>query len=125
MRISDWSSDVCSSDLASPDLSFDGYFSHGTNKYTVLTSNDPVYRRRYASADAVFDPATNRIVCRSTLLGFDPGCVPTNLFGSGSPSQESIDYVLQTAHQFLTLKQDVASLIARGSPFSTDRKSVV
>ncbi len=102
-----------------PDLSFDGYFSHGTNKYTVLTSNDPVYRRRYASADAVFDPATNRIVCRSTLLGFDPGCVPTNLFGPGSPSKESIDYVLQTAHQFLTLKQDVASLIARGSPFST------
>jgi outer membrane receptor protein involved in Fe transport len=102
-----------------PDLSFDGYFSHGTNKYTVLTSNDPVYRRRYASADAVFNPATNQIVCRSTLLGFDPGCVPTNLFGPGSPSQESIDYVLQTAHQFLTLKQDVASLIARGSPFST------
>lgn len=109
---------------ASPDLSFDGYFSHGTNKYTVLTSNDPVYRRRYASADAVFDPATNRIVCRSTLLGFDPGCVPTNLFGSGSPSQESIDYVLQTAHQFLTLKQDVASLIARGSPFSTGAGNV-
>ena len=102
-----------------PELSFDGYISHGTNKYTVLTSNDPVYRRRYASADAVLDPATNQIVCRSTLLGFDPGCVPTNLFGPGSPSQESVDYVLQTAHQFLTLKQDVASLIARGSPFST------
>jgi outer membrane receptor protein involved in Fe transport len=85
----------------------------------VLTSQDPVYRRRYASADAVLDPATNRIVCRSTLLGFDPGCVPTNLFGEGSPSRESINYVLQTAHQYLTLKQDVASLIGRGSPFSS------
>lgn len=101
------------------DLSLDGYYSHGTNKYTVLTSNDPVYRRRYASADAVIDPATNSIVCRSTLLGYDPGCVPSNLFGAGSPSQASIDYVLQTAHQFLTLKQDVGSLVARGSLFST------
>lgn len=104
---------------ATPDLSFEGYYSHGTNEYTVLTSNNPVYRRRYAAADAVLDPATNRIVCRSTLAGFDPGCVPTNIFGPGSSSPESINYVLQTAHQFLTLKQDVASLLARGSPFST------
>lgn len=104
---------------ASPDFGVEGYYSHGTNDYTVLTSNDPVYRRRYASADAVRDPATGEIVCRSTLQGFDPGCVPTNLFGFGSPSQESIDYVLQTAHQFLTLKQNVASIIVRASPFST------
>ena len=108
----------------SPDLGVEGYYSHGTNKYSVLTLNDPVYRRRYASADAVLDPVSGKIVCRSTLSGFDPGCVPTNLFGSGSPSLDSINYVLQTAHQYLTLKQDVASLIVRGSPFSTGAGNV-
>jgi iron complex outermembrane receptor protein len=98
------------------DWHLEGYASHGANDYEVDTYNNPIYRRLFAAADAVVDPATKRIVCRSTLQGYDPGCVPVNLFGDGSVSAEARDYFMGTAVQVLKLRQDVASLTVRGSP---------
>jgi iron complex outermembrane receptor protein len=92
------------------------YYMHGVNKFRVRTANAPVLRRLYAAADAVRDPAGN-IVCRSTLAGFDQGCVPINLFGQGAPSQAALDYILDTSEANLTLEEDVVSASVAGELF--------
>ena len=86
--------------------------------------------RYYAAADAVIDPATGNIVCRSELdpgsipgdsflrsagpfrgyQTFTPGsgqCAPLNLFGIGAPSQEAIDFVVLDMERKRTIEQTV------------------
>jgi outer membrane receptor protein involved in Fe transport len=92
--------------------------SHGENGFLTHTNGNQNYRHLYAAVDAVRDGAGN-IVCRSTLAGLDPGCVPINLFGEGSPSQAAIDYVTGSAFYDMTLKQDVAGVTVQSSPWST------
>jgi iron complex outermembrane recepter protein len=89
------------------------YAMHGVNNYVVDTQNNQIWRRTYAAADAVRDPAGN-IVCRSTLAGLDTGCVPLNIFGEGSASPEALRWILGTASSELELVQDVASVVLRG-----------
>jgi outer membrane receptor protein involved in Fe transport len=93
------------------------YYMHGQNKFHNVTENLPINRNLYAAVDAVVNPATGQIVCRSTLAGLDPGCVPVNLFGEGSPAAAAIDYINGAPETALTLNEDVASLVVRGSPF--------
>ena len=66
-----------------------------TEQYTVndLDVQETINRNLYAAADAVVNPATGQIVCNSTLQGLNPGCVPINLFGAGSPSAAAMNYV--------------------------------
>ncbi|OYY89803.1 MAG: hypothetical protein B7Y45_10270 [Sphingomonas sp. 28-66-16] len=74
------------------------------------------------AADAVRSPTDGTIVCRTTLAGLDPGCVPINLFGNGSPSQAAINYVTGGSgggsYSNLTTKEDVLSATVRGTPFA-------
>lgn len=93
--------------------------------------------RYYAAADAVTDPATGEIVCRSDLdpnatppgsflrsagpsrgfLTFTPGdgqCAPMNLFGVGSPSQAAIDFVTGELTRTRTIEQTVISALVTG-----------
>ncbi|MEE4637256.1 MAG: TonB-dependent receptor [Wenzhouxiangella sp.] len=88
--------------------------------------------RYYAAADAVRDPATGNIVCRSELdptalpagsflrsagpfrdfQTFTPGqglCAPINLFGVGAPSQEAIDFIILDMARERTIEQTVVS----------------
>jgi iron complex outermembrane recepter protein len=97
------------------------YYEHGENRQRIQTSRNVIHERLYAAADAVRDPVSGSIVCRVTLTnpGLYPGCVPINLFGEGSPSQEALDYVLGQARYQTKMKQDVASASVRGEPFST------
>ena len=50
--------------------------------------------------DAVRDPTTGQIVCRSTLTDPGNGCVPINVFGEGKPSQAALDFVNTTSFVF-------------------------
>jgi outer membrane receptor protein involved in Fe transport len=100
------------------------YYSFGQNKYRVNTLDTQIFRQLYAAADAVVNPANGQIVCRSTLSGFDPGCVPINLFGQGSPSQAAIDYVTGDTQSDLTLRENVASVTVGGSPFSLNGNAI-
>jgi iron complex outermembrane recepter protein len=97
------------------------YYEHGENRQRIQTSRNVIHERLYAAADAVRDPASGSIVCRVTLTnpGLYPGCVPINLFGEGSPSQEALGYVLGKARYQTKVKQDVASASVRGEPFGT------
>ena len=94
------------------------YYMHGQNDYRNTISNDVIRRNLYAAADAVINPATGQIACRSALAGLDPGCVPIDLFGEGAPSSAALNYVLGKSVGNLRLKEDVASAIINGSPFS-------
>lgn len=91
----------------------DGSFSYGRTDLELRENNLTVNRNLYAAVDAVDDGAGN-IVCRSTLSGFDAGCVPINLFGNGSPSAEAIDYVTDDGVAYLRLEQAVVGINLAG-----------
>ncbi len=101
--------------------SLSAYYEHGRNQQTIRTENNLILENFYAAADAVYDPASNSVVCRVALTnpGLYPGCTPINLFGEGSPSQAAKDYVTGTSQYTAVLTQDVASFSLRGEPLST------
>jgi len=80
------------------DWEYDGNVNYGEMKETRLNLNNRINDRFYASIDAVRDPATGNIVCRSTLdpSSINPntgdvlssfasqGCIPTSIFGAGA-----------------------------------------
>ena len=72
----------------------DGYYQYGHNErkgYQIGLRVD----RIFAAVDAVVDPATGSIVCRTSLFSdLFAGCQPLNLFGRGNASPEAIDYVV-------------------------------
>ncbi|GAB5500581.1 MAG: TonB-dependent receptor [Pseudohongiellaceae bacterium] len=59
------------------------------------------------ATDAVVDPATGDIVCRSTLSDPGNGCVPLNRFGVGVASEAGLDYVLGRPRREQEITQDV------------------
>ncbi|MGH3583730.1 MAG: TonB-dependent receptor plug domain-containing protein, partial [Mycobacterium sp.] len=98
----------------------DGYYEHGENRQRIRTENNVNHEHLYAAIDAVAGP-DGTPVCRVTITnpGLYPGCVPLNMFGSGSPSRGAIDYVTGDASYVAKLKQDVVAVNVRGEPFST------
>ncbi len=102
------------------------YLQHGENR--TDTRNQQTNQGNFnAAMDAIgSSPAT--AVCNPTprlgvtnatvLLTPDPGCVPLNLFGEGSPSQAALDYVLGYATNVIRIKQDVGAVNLSGEPFS-------
>ena len=59
--------------------------------------------------DAVRDPATGEIVCRSVVDGSDPNCVPWNVFQEGGVTQEVLDYIVLPLFARGTTDQVIAS----------------
>lgn len=98
---------------------YDTSISRGRTKNFVAERNLANMRRLYAATDAVLGPSGG-IVCRSTLSGLDPGCVPLNLFGEGAPSTEAIAYVIGDSVMELTLNQTVAVANTTGSIAAID-----
>lgn len=96
-----------------------GYYEFGRTRLIINTRNNPIIGNIYAAADAVLDPATGTVVCRTALTSGNTGCVPINLFGEGAPSAAAIDYVTGTSTANLVAKQHVLSGSVQGEPFST------
>ncbi|TYC92937.1 TonB-dependent receptor domain-containing protein [Novosphingobium sp. BW1] len=104
-------------------LAFDGtfsngfrwsaYYSHGEYQNNIDTPGFLLSENFANAVDAVFDGNGN-IVCRSGA----EGCVPVNLFGFGSPSDEAISYVTGTPSQRAKTKLDVGGISLRGEPIS-------
>ena len=96
---------------------WDTYYQWGRNNYRQL--NDGTLNTNYTAAiDAVL--VNGQIVCRpgAALAAADPGCVPFNIFGQGSPSAGAIDYVLGTMVNDVTTKQQVAAFNVSGDVFN-------
>jgi len=98
---------------------YDASYSFGRTHNRTLFDGNVITANRRLALDAVVDPATGGIVCRSTLTNPGNGCVPLNLFGVGSASAEAIDYITGTSVRDWVIKQHTADLVVRGEPFST------
>lgn len=127
--------------IADTDLNYELSFNYGQTNADTEADNTIVIDRLYAAIDAVEDPDTGEIVCRSELdptaepnapflpsrnvfpgfITFQPGqgsCVPINLFGLGAPSQEAIDFVTATTERKRKLTQFVVSGFVSGDTAS-------
>jgi outer membrane receptor protein involved in Fe transport len=97
-------------ELGSKEFKWDGYYQKGiTDVREQLTPTYNVNRLALAT-DAVRDPVSGNIVCRSTLTNPSNGCVPLNRFGIGVASQAALDYVLGTPLRTQQFNQDVAAV---------------
>ncbi len=94
---------------------YDASYTYGETRQRIAENNLPIVRNLYAAADAVVNPANGQIVCRSTLMGLDPGCQPLNIFGEGSPSQAAINYIIGDSIKYLRVRQQVAAINIRGN----------
>jgi iron complex outermembrane recepter protein len=83
-----------------------------------------IMRNLYAAAEAVVHPTTGEIVCRSQWYsgntfvpggtGLDPGCVPLNILGEGSPSEAATNFVMGLNTADVDFKQTTFDLNLRG-----------
>lgn len=101
---------------------------YGQTKSKVLLTDYRIGDRYWAAIDAVRDPVSGRIVCRSDLdptaninpdnydapattftPGANSGCQPLNLLGNGSPSRAALDWVNADVLNRAKIEQQVLS----------------
>lgn len=103
---------------------WEGYYQYGVAEadasahYAANLINAPL------ALDAVTDPETGEIVCRSTLTDPDNGCVPYNPFGLNVNSQRAIDYVSDTGWRAERFEQTALATSIEGEPFDNWAGSV-
>lgn len=94
----------------------DAYYQYGHNRSALHYTDTLRIDRIYRAIDSVRDPASGRIVCRSTLSFPDDGCVPVDLFGPGSVSAAALRYLLDgSSAQIQTVQEHVAEATLQGS----------
>lgn len=100
---------------------WDAYYSHGESEYNQTSKRRRLNANWTRAYDAVVDPDTGDIVCRSTLTDPTNGCVPIDIFGLNEPGEQqaAIDYVTGTSVYVQKQYQDVGAVNLRGEPFST------
>ena len=123
---------------------YEASLNYGRTKETTIDLNRRLDDRFYAAVDAVRDPLTGNIVCRSSLnAGVIPGtspfpgydadpdsdgifepdtfrtndgtCRPLNLFGFGAPSSAAVAFVNPASESSSTLQQFVAQAFIAGT----------
>ena len=98
---------------------WDAYFQNGYSRNSVNITN-VVHNANYRQAiDAVFQPGTGKIVCRSTLTNPNDGCVPYNIMGIGVNDAAAINYVRPAigSYQYSHITQNVWAASVNGEPF--------
>lgn len=71
------------------------------------------------ASDAVRNPTTGTIVCRSTLTNPSDGCVPYNPMGIGVNSAAAIDWITGESTLYRRIKQQAYAASASGEPFDS------
>lgn len=100
----------------SPVWSYDAYYQYGRTNFAETYSNDASVTRLTRALDVVTD-ANGNIVCRSTLDGTDPNCMPWDIFnpGTNAPSAASVAYLSTPGFQRGIVSEQVASAYVSGS----------
>lgn len=98
-------------------LKINGYYQHGRTKQRTDVINNEITANFTRAVDAVVDPTSGQIVCRSTLTNPNDGCAPFNVFGQGSPSAAALAYTRGTSRTDSTFKEDVAAINISGTLF--------
>lgn len=94
------------------------YYSHGEYQNNIKTPGFLLTTNFANAVDAVVDPSSGNVVCRVALSDPSTNCVPLNLLGEGSPSQEAINYVTGTPQMRSKTTLDVGGASLRGEPFA-------
>ncbi|HKU13423.1 MAG TPA: TonB-dependent receptor [Steroidobacteraceae bacterium] len=76
--------------------------------------NDFVVPNLQRALDAVRDPDTGEIVCRSVLDGTDPNCIPYNPFTLGGVTQAALNYLQVPAVQSGIIDQNIVTGVITG-----------
>lgn len=123
-------------------LSYEVSLNYGRTNENNLESNNRINERWFAAIDAVVDPSTGDVVCRSDLdptaaplgtfpgfgdSGFDQstfgttftpgansGCIPINIFGEGNASAEALDWILTESESRDQVEQFVFQAFVSG-----------
>jgi outer membrane receptor protein involved in Fe transport len=96
----------------------DAYVQHGRNDYDLrFGPNNRKQSEYFQAVDAVVDPASGNVVCRSTLTNPGNGCIPVDVFGAGSLTLNP--FVNGTARFKLVTRQSIAGAEIKGTPIST------
>lgn len=98
-------------------LTLNAYYQYGRTVQDNATLNSEIVPRFTQAVDAVLDPGSGQIVCRSTLTNPNDGCVPFNVLGVGSPSEAALNYTRGTSWSHAVIEQDVAAINLAGPLF--------
>ena len=108
-------------ELGGKQWNWDTSYVHGEQNIESWTPTNRVNAKYLAAINAVRDPATGNIVCgprdRFLNITIDPNCRPYNPMGLDVNSPQTIDYITDTGHSDITLKQQVVAAGVSGEPF--------
>ena len=100
-------------------FTLDGYYEHGETLLRYSANGNVRFPESRLAADAVVDPTSGQIVCRSTLTDPTNGCVPIDVFGYNPLSDAQEDYLIGQSWARSNAKQDVVAATLSGDAFST------
>jgi iron complex outermembrane receptor protein len=100
-------------------------YSNGDTNQLLAQKNLTKARETYAAADAVINPNTGQIVCRSQYYnaagafvpggtGMDAGCKPQNLFGTNTVDPSTMGWTIGDSWKRFKLRQQVAAVTLSG-----------
>lgn len=98
----------------SPAWSYDAYYLYGRTNFAETYSNDFSVTRLTRALDVVTG-ANGNPVCRSTIDGTDPNCVPYDIFAQGGVTQDAVNYLSTPGFQRGIVSEQVASAYVSGS----------
>ena len=98
----------------SPAWSYDAYYQYGRTNFAETYRNDFSIVRLTRALDVVTGPNGNP-VCRSTVDGTDPNCVPYDIFTPGGVTQDQVNYLQAPGFQRGIVSEQVASGYVSGS----------
>lgn len=88
---------------------YDAYYQYGRTEYAQVNRNEFSVTRLTNALDVVTDPDSGQSVCRVTLAGSDPACVPYDVFGT-APSAAAIGYISASGRFDGAVTQQVGSV---------------
>lgn len=94
-------------------LNYDVSYTYGRTDVRATKLNDRYNDRFVAALDAVRDPVTGQIVCRSAAARAQ-GCLPVNTFGGNTVDPASLGYFLGSPESQARITQSVANASLTG-----------
>jgi outer membrane receptor protein involved in Fe transport len=108
-----WRGVVDASGRLTDHANYDVSYTYGRTDLRATKLNDRLGDRFTAALDAVRDPASGQIVCRSAAAR-NEGCLPVNTFGAGAVDPQSFDYYLFDPVSNARIEQHVVNAALTG-----------
>jgi iron complex outermembrane recepter protein len=108
-----WRGVVDASGAITQHASYDVYYTYGRTDLRATKLNDRLATRFTEALDAVRDPLTGQIVCRSAAARA-AGCLPVNTFGANTVDPASFDYYLYDPVSDARIEQHVVNASLTG-----------